>query len=121
MGTHDLAAALGQQHGPLDRLDDRLPGKDITLIAEFIDANELGLAWRLGVLSSEVTLSGSSGCSSSRYGSVHVWAMASSARSDVPLPRRAVTEHGRLAIGAPRQIRTSLVLLAAENASGVSQ
>ncbi|CAN5308337.1 hypothetical protein BH09ACT12_BH09ACT12_34760 [soil metagenome] len=25
-------------------LDDRLPGKDITLIAEFIDADELGLA-----------------------------------------------------------------------------
>nr|WP_281380023.1 MafI family immunity protein [Nocardioides ginsengisegetis] len=31
-------------HGLLIRLDDRLPGKDITLIAEFIDANELGLA-----------------------------------------------------------------------------
>lgn len=25
------------------RLDDRLPAKDVTLIAEFIDANELGL------------------------------------------------------------------------------
>lgn len=34
----------GQLHGLLIRLDDRLPGKDITLIAEFIDANELGLA-----------------------------------------------------------------------------
>ena len=34
----------GQLHGLLVRLDDRLPGKDITLIAEFIDANELGLA-----------------------------------------------------------------------------
>lgn len=31
-------------HGLLIRLDDRLPDKDITLIAEFIDANELGLA-----------------------------------------------------------------------------
>lgn len=31
-------------HGLLIRLDDRLPGKDVTLIAEFIDANELGLA-----------------------------------------------------------------------------
>lgn len=31
-------------HGLLIRLDDRLPGKDITLITEFIDANELGLA-----------------------------------------------------------------------------
>jgi len=34
----------GQLHGLLIRLDDRLPGKDITLIAEFIEANELGLA-----------------------------------------------------------------------------
>ena len=34
----------GRLHGLLIRLDDRLPGKDITLIAEFIDANELGLA-----------------------------------------------------------------------------
>jgi hypothetical protein len=34
----------GQLHGLLIRLDDRLPGKDLTLIAEFIDANELGLA-----------------------------------------------------------------------------
>jgi hypothetical protein len=34
----------GLLHGLLIRLDDRLPGKDITLIAEFIDANELGLA-----------------------------------------------------------------------------
>lgn len=34
----------GELHGILVRLDDRLPGKDITLIAEFIDANELGLA-----------------------------------------------------------------------------
>jgi hypothetical protein len=34
----------GQLHGLLIRLDDRLPGKDITLIAEFIDASELGLA-----------------------------------------------------------------------------
>jgi hypothetical protein len=31
-------------HGLLIRLDDRLSGKDVTLIAEFIDANELGLA-----------------------------------------------------------------------------
>lgn len=34
----------GQLHGLLIRLDDRLRGKDITLIAEFIDVNELGLA-----------------------------------------------------------------------------
>jgi len=34
----------GLLHGLLIRLDDRLPAKDITLIAEFIDANELGLA-----------------------------------------------------------------------------
>jgi hypothetical protein len=34
----------GRLHGLLTRLDDRLPGKDVTLIAEFIDANELGLA-----------------------------------------------------------------------------
>ena len=30
--------------GLLIRLDDRLPAKDVTLIAEFIDAHELGLA-----------------------------------------------------------------------------
>jgi hypothetical protein len=34
----------GLLHGLLIRLDDRLPGRDVTLIAEFIDANELGLA-----------------------------------------------------------------------------
>jgi len=34
----------GVLRGLLIRLDDRLPGKDVTLIAEFIDANELGLA-----------------------------------------------------------------------------
>lgn len=34
----------GELHGLLVRLDDRLPGKDITLIAEFIDASKLGLA-----------------------------------------------------------------------------
>lgn len=34
----------GILHGLLIRLDDRIPGKDIKLIAEFIDANELGLA-----------------------------------------------------------------------------
>jgi hypothetical protein len=34
----------GPLHGLLIRLDDRLSGKDVTLIAEFIDANELGLA-----------------------------------------------------------------------------
>jgi len=34
----------GVLRGLLVRLDDRLPGKDVTLIAEFIDANELGLA-----------------------------------------------------------------------------
>jgi hypothetical protein len=34
----------GHLHSLLIRLDDRLPAKDVTLIAEFIDANELGLA-----------------------------------------------------------------------------
>ena len=34
----------GHLHGLLIRLNDRLPGKDVTLIADFIDANELGLA-----------------------------------------------------------------------------
>lgn len=34
----------GLLHGLLIRLDDRMPGKDTTVIAEFIDANELGLA-----------------------------------------------------------------------------
>jgi hypothetical protein len=34
----------GVLHGLLVRLDDRLPGKDITLIAEFIEAYELALA-----------------------------------------------------------------------------
>lgn len=34
----------GQLHGLLIRLEDRLPDQDVTLIAEFIDANELGLA-----------------------------------------------------------------------------
>jgi hypothetical protein len=34
----------GELPGLLIRLDDRLPGKDATLIAEFIDANEPGLA-----------------------------------------------------------------------------
>jgi hypothetical protein len=34
----------GVLRGLLIRLDDRLPGKDVTLITEFIDANEPGLA-----------------------------------------------------------------------------
>jgi hypothetical protein len=34
----------GLLHGLLIRLGERLPGNDVTLIAEFIDANELGLA-----------------------------------------------------------------------------
>lgn len=34
----------GLLHGLLIRLDDRLPAKDITLIAEFIEAGERGLA-----------------------------------------------------------------------------
>jgi hypothetical protein len=34
----------GRLHGLLIRLDERLSGRDIALIAEFIDANELGLA-----------------------------------------------------------------------------
>lgn len=34
----------GCLHGLLIRLEDRLPGKDVTLIAEFVEANELGLA-----------------------------------------------------------------------------
>lgn len=33
-----------QLHGLLIRLDDRLPAKDVTLIREFIDASEFGLA-----------------------------------------------------------------------------
>jgi hypothetical protein len=33
----------GLLRGLLIRLDDRLPGKDVILIAEFIDVNELGL------------------------------------------------------------------------------
>jgi hypothetical protein len=37
----EIAGAL---RGLLIRLDDRLPEKDVTLIAEFIDTNELGLA-----------------------------------------------------------------------------
>lgn len=45
----------GHLHGLLIRLDDRLPGKDITQVAEFIDANELGLAleWMADALSEE--------------------------------------------------------------------
>jgi hypothetical protein len=31
-------------HALLIRLEDRLPGEQVTLVAEFIDANELGLA-----------------------------------------------------------------------------
>lgn len=34
----------GILHGLLVRLDDRLRGEDVTLFAELIDANELGLA-----------------------------------------------------------------------------
>ena len=34
----------GVLHGLLIRLDDRLPGEEVSTIAEFIDANELGLA-----------------------------------------------------------------------------
>ncbi len=34
----------GLLHGLLIRLGDKLPTKDIALIAKFIDANELGLA-----------------------------------------------------------------------------
>jgi hypothetical protein len=34
----------GRLHGLLIWLDARLPGRQITLIAEFIDYNELGLA-----------------------------------------------------------------------------
>ena len=34
----------GLLYGLLIRLDDRLSGKDLALIAEFIEANELGLA-----------------------------------------------------------------------------
>jgi hypothetical protein len=40
----DHEEIAGLLHGLLIRLDDRLPGKDMTLIAEFIDAGELGLA-----------------------------------------------------------------------------
>jgi hypothetical protein len=38
----------GHLHGLLIQLDDRLAGKDVTLIGEFIDANELGLVTLLG-------------------------------------------------------------------------
>jgi flagellar biosynthesis protein FliR len=34
----------GRLRGLLIRLDDRLSATDVTLVAEFIDANELGLA-----------------------------------------------------------------------------
>jgi hypothetical protein len=40
----DYEEIAGQLHGLLIRLDDRLPGKDLALIAEFVDAGELGLA-----------------------------------------------------------------------------
>src|SRR5262249_17265952 len=40
----DYEEIAGLLHGLLIRLDDRLPGKDITLIAEFVDVGELGLA-----------------------------------------------------------------------------
>jgi len=40
----DYEEIAGLVHRLLVRLDDRLPGKDVTLIAEFIDANELSLA-----------------------------------------------------------------------------
>ena len=40
----DYEEIAGLLHRLLVRLDDRLPGKDVTLIAEFIDANELSLA-----------------------------------------------------------------------------
>lgn len=36
--------SLGDCTGLSIRLDDRLPGKDVTLINEYIDAGELGLA-----------------------------------------------------------------------------
>jgi len=34
----------GVLHGLLIRLEDRLPRDQVTLVAEFVDANELGLA-----------------------------------------------------------------------------
>lgn len=37
-------AIAGQLRGLLSRLDDRLSGEDVRLIAEFIDVNELRLA-----------------------------------------------------------------------------
>jgi len=40
--SHEEIAGI--LHGLLVRVDDRLPGKDVTLIAEFIDAGELGLS-----------------------------------------------------------------------------
>lgn len=43
----------GHLHGLLIRLNDRLPGKDVTLVAEFIDANELGLEQIADVLSED--------------------------------------------------------------------
>ena len=43
----------GVPRGLLIRLDDRLPAKDVTLIAEFIDANEDGHA--LGQIAGELS------------------------------------------------------------------
>lgn len=44
MDRADYEEILGDLRGLLIRLDDRLAAKDVTLITEFIDANELGLA-----------------------------------------------------------------------------
>ncbi len=44
MNRADYEEISGLLHGLLIRPADRLPGKDITLIAEFIDAGEVGLA-----------------------------------------------------------------------------
>ncbi|GAA4586079.1 hypothetical protein GCM10023194_31070 [Planotetraspora phitsanulokensis] len=44
MDRADYEDVAGVLRSLLIRLDDRLPGKGLNLIAEFIDANELGLA-----------------------------------------------------------------------------
>lgn len=45
MDRAEYEEIAGLLRGVLIRLDDRLPRKDVTLVAEFIGANELGLAF----------------------------------------------------------------------------
>lgn len=44
MDREEFDQIAGVLHGLLIRLDDRLASRDVTLISEFIDAGELGLA-----------------------------------------------------------------------------